>query len=505
MTDAGGGIWTVSIPSIAAGSHEFKFQADNTAWEDFNGGSYSCTVTNGDFSNRALTVNGDAALPTYCFNSCFACGEAVKITFNVGAGHIMTSPDGLFVAGGAEFGSPGDNPLADSDGDDVWTWVFERQTGFSSYYTYLNGNCPDWSCKEMIAGQACSSPDNFNDRFMGPLMADTVITTCFEECSDVTMCDAAPLRAVTFSVNMNNWTEMFTQPYLSGSFNGWSGDANPMEDADMDGIWTTTLMLVDGDFQYKFQMDNWTTDEVLTDGDPCTITDGGFTNRLISVDGDASVCFEFRSCTECGGTGGDPGNVTLEVNMSSYTDMFTTVYLAGSFNGWDGEANPMEDPDGDGIWTTTLMLPAGNNEYKFTLDNWAVQEEFAGGESCTITDPSGQFVNRLIVVDGDASECWTWNACADCAVNADDLTIDANLFKVNPTLANEFTRLTFNENVEGDKTILVHDLMGKVLYRAEVDATNLQHDISVSGWTNGLYLITVQTENLIASKKITKF
>ena len=76
---------------------------------------------------------------------------------------------------------------------------------------------------------------------------------------------------------------------------------------------------------------------------------------------------------------------------------------------------------------------------------------------------------------------------------------------MNPTLANDYTRLTFNENIEGARTILVHDLMGKVLYRAEVDATDIQHDIAVSGWTNGLYLITVQTENFIASKKITKF
>jgi len=111
----------------------------------------------------------------------------------------------------------------------------------------------------------------------------------------------------------------------------------------------------------------------------------------------------------------------------------------------------------------------------------------------------------LITVNGDASECWNWAECANCSVSADDLTIDANLFQVNPTLANEYTRLTFNENVEGNKTILVHDLMGKVIYRTEIDETNLQHDIPVTSWTNGLYLITVQTENLIASKKITKF
>ncbi|PKP54816.1 hypothetical protein CVT91_18095 [Candidatus Atribacteria bacterium HGW-Atribacteria-1] len=45
-----------------------------------------------------------------------------------------------------------------------------------------------------------------------------------------------------------------------------------------------------------------------------------------------------------------------------------TVAIAGDFNGWNPQANILEDPDGDGIWTGTLKLKPGRYEYMFVLD-----------------------------------------------------------------------------------------------------------------------------------------
>lgn len=45
-----------------------------------------------------------------------------------------------------------------------------------------------------------------------------------------------------------------------------------------------------------------------------------------------------------------------------------TVAIAGDFNSWDPQADILEDPDGDGIWTGTLKLEAGRYEYMFVLD-----------------------------------------------------------------------------------------------------------------------------------------
>ena len=45
-----------------------------------------------------------------------------------------------------------------------------------------------------------------------------------------------------------------------------------------------------------------------------------------------------------------------------------TVAIAGDFNGWNPQANILEDTDGDGIWTGTLKLEPGRYEYMFVLD-----------------------------------------------------------------------------------------------------------------------------------------
>ena len=47
---------------------------------------------------------------------------------------------------------------------------------------------------------------------------------------------------------------------------------------------------------------------------------------------------------------------------------FQTVALAGDFNQWNSQSNPLENPDGDDTWTTTLKLAPGRYEYMFILD-----------------------------------------------------------------------------------------------------------------------------------------
>jgi len=52
----------------------------------------------------------------------------------------------------------------------------------------VNGNCPDWTCKEDLAGLPCGDPNNFNDRFLPELTDNTVVKACFGECTDDGSC-----------------------------------------------------------------------------------------------------------------------------------------------------------------------------------------------------------------------------------------------------------------------------------------------------------------------------
>jgi len=58
----------------------------------------------------------------------------------------------------------------------------------------------------------------------------------------------------------------------------------------------------------------------------------------------------------------------VQFSLKINDDKAHTVAIAGDFNGWNPQANILEDPEGDGIWTGTLNLEPGRYEYMFVLD-----------------------------------------------------------------------------------------------------------------------------------------
>ena len=87
--------------------------------------------------------------------------------------------------------------------------------------------------------------------------------------------------------------------------------------------------------------------------------------------------------SDCENYGGTPCEastdpvVTLNVDMNCVEDIeYTGVFVNGPSFGWCGDCVPMSDDDGDGVWSVTLTdIPAGDLEYKYTLDGWANQED----------------------------------------------------------------------------------------------------------------------------------
>ncbi|MCW5923598.1 MAG: T9SS type A sorting domain-containing protein [Saprospiraceae bacterium] len=178
------GIWEGSI-SVPNGLYEYKVTLDNWAVQEQFGGFEECTKTDpsGQFVNRFLPVSADTDVPRFCFNSCYACGEEVKITFKLGMNGIAPNPDGVWLAGGGNFDVPGGKyKMSDTDGDGIFEIVVPRKQGFSSYYTFANGPCPDYSCKENLEGLPCGNPANFNDRFLPATNSNVTVATCFGAC-----------------------------------------------------------------------------------------------------------------------------------------------------------------------------------------------------------------------------------------------------------------------------------------------------------------------------------
>lgn len=73
--------------------------------------------------------------------------------------------------------------------------------------------------------------------------------------------------------------------------------------------------------------------------------------------------------------------VTLRVTaIPSNTPVGATIYVAGSFNGWNsGDANFTLQPDGLGAYVITIPEGSGTAQYKFTRGSWATVEGNANG------------------------------------------------------------------------------------------------------------------------------
>ena len=107
-------------------------------------------------------------------------------------------------------------------------------------------------------------------------------------------------------------------------------------------------------------------------------------------------------------------NVTFQVDMNQVTAGFTTPEVNGTWNNWCGNCNPMTDADGDGIWEATIPLLSGSYEYKFSADNWTIQEMNDPTASCT--NGNATYTNRVLSV-GTADitvPVVCWGSCDPC-------------------------------------------------------------------------------------------
>ena len=200
-----------------------------------------------------------------------------------------------------------------------------------------------------------------------------------------------------------------TAPSVFGAFNGWCANCNFVTDPDGDGIYCATVQMTPGDQEYKFFTQE-EGDETLTPGLPCTVTNFGFTNRVITVGGTPlSEQYGWETC--------DPGpvfqDITLCVDLSCFTSV-TAPSVFGQFNGWNAGANPVTDPDGDGVYCATVQMIDGDQEYKFFFQEEG-EEGLTPGDPCTVTNFG--FTNRLIVVAGQPlSETYGWEVCGPVCV-----------------------------------------------------------------------------------------
>ncbi len=438
----------------------------------------------------------------------------VNITFEVNTATIPSvDAAGLFLAGGTGFGVPGDNPMVDSDGDGIYTVTLQRDQGFSSHYTFLNGNCADWTCKENLGNLPCGDPNNFDDRFLPAVMSDTTILACFGTCDDDGSCTIVT-DSVDITFELNTATIPTIDPagifIAGGSGFGNPGD-NPLVDPDGDGIYTTTISKPMGfTSNYIFLNGNcsdYNCKENLA-GLPCA-DPNNFNDRLLPpVMSDTTILACFGTCDDDGSCTivTDSIEITFQLNTSSITVDPAGVFIAGGGNFGAPGDNPMVDPDGDGIYTFTTKRPVGFvSFYTFANGNcpdFSCKEDISG-QACA--DPNN-FDDRFFpgaIADTTILACF--GNCVDDGscdeVSISGLEIDKNLFSIRPTIVNDYINLTFGENnLYQEKQMVIMNSVGQIFQITEFQ-NNDSYRINTEQYPSGIYFMTIKTNNKMLTKR----
>lgn len=411
---------------------QYKF-INGVSWES---GNTECGVddTFGGFNRTLDITSADVIVPVVCFNSCSACpgsvagctnpvacnfnpsstlddGSCILVgdacdDGNVGttgdvltsncicAGTPLTTPFNITfqvdMTTQSGFTTPEVNgtfnnwcgncaPMSDANGDGIWELTIPLLAG--NYEFKFSADA--WAMQEnLIAGSSCTVTNGiFTNRTL-VVSGDAVLpVVCWGACVDCSQ--ATPYYDVTFAVDMNQQTG-FTTPELNGTFNNWCGNCTPMSDANGDGIWNVTLTLLQGTYEYKFSTDNWTGQETLTPGDPCTITTDNFTNRLLNLTSDIvldPVCY--GSCSACF----NPVNGCTNASACNFNPNANTD---------DGSCILVGDPCDDGNSISLNDIINANCECSGTIPNGGCTNSLA----CNF-DPSALVDDGSCILVGD--------------------------------------------------------------------------------------------------------
>ncbi len=196
--------------------------------------------------------------------------------------------------------------------------------------------------------------------------------------------------------------------YLAGTFNDWNPAKDLMKDDNKDGVYSITIRLEPGSYQYKFVQDGKWIEDPFSAG----YTDDGMggKNSLLDVP-DGKEAIEVGIAGKGGNETAKPvegapapaaGGNKIKVTFIFKTDagVSAQIYVAGTFNGWDQTAYKMADNDGDGIYKYTTMLEPGRYQYKFVKDGQWLTDESAA----EFADDGFGGKNSVLVVPPDAKD-----------------------------------------------------------------------------------------------------
>jgi len=479
-------VYTATL-MLQPGRYEFKFVNGND-WPFAENVPQTCTVEVNGNSNRQIMVGNDPVSYSVCYGECADCGQSA-IRVRVDMSTVDLDADGIGGEPGEDVHPTGVHmngsfngwdpnvfiPLQDWDGNKVWEGLIATFTADPIEFKFING--PSWDFpNETISGPCGAGNGN---RLVTITDANTVLPVfCWSSCDPCSQ----PVP-VTFHVDMNaSCADTSPGVNLMGTVADWATGA-PMSDDDGDGVWTLTLNLAAGNYEYKFR-----------------IGDGGWEgigNRQLTVVAETpqdlpAVCF--NSAEPCGAVVA-PGDVTFQIRPGALTlDAGEVMWVMGDFTqpNWQDGALQMEDNDGDGTWSVTVpQVCISSIFYKFRAgapggtDFTEETADFSAIGGCGVDNGTFSDNRQLVRADGNPiTVCWTFDTCEACGPTAvEEAEVAANL-QVYPVPAEDQLNVAFN--VIGSERV-------KLTLINSLGQTVIEENL---GLVNGQKLVVLNTENI---------
>lgn len=529
MTDADGdGVFTYEFTTDVPAHIEFKF-INGDDWPFVEDVPNICQVELFGNDNRYLDVaEGDqSASYEVCYGSCAACG-LTAVLFRVDMSlEAAVSPNGVHIAGEFQGWDPGATPMADADGDGIWTLftAFDASAIDGNLeYKYVNGNA--WTNpNENLSGDCSDGTGNRVLVLDGANLLTGVPGTNAAQCYNSCGSCVAPTQ-VTFRVDMSTQAAVAENGvHVAGTFQGWNPGGTALTDDDGDGVWEVTLGLQQGPIQFKFVNGNAWGGEGAGNVDNESINGAcaaaGSDNRFLEIGADAIeyvVCY--NSCDPTCVANPDPADITFRVDMSNESVAASGVWVMGGFTSpqWQAGAIQLTDDDGDGTYETTYTVDGGAEVvFKFVNGDptvgtngtdffeesgiYDITDPVTGEpvttnfqeQLCGVPNPFGAF-NRLHVRSGVAEVLYDvcYNSCANCAgvIGIDEAgALEGIQLFPNPTSGR--LTLAFAGALDAG-TVRVVDLAGRMAVEKNLVAGSQQSlEIDLSGLPSGLYLVEV--------------
>jgi len=539
----GDSIYSIEL-QMAAGTIQYKFiNGNNWGPNEFADGTSGLPCQADGSDNRELIIPDSDSLDvgTVCWESCISCDE-VYVTFRVDMEYEDVSDAGVHVAGNFQGWDPSTTMLEIDSVTGVYTMTTALGMGEELQFKFVNGN--EWSGAESVPDDCAAGGNRF---FTVPDFDTTTVAICFAACD---ACAGAPDTAtVTFQADMSDLLNYGFDPTvhtleLRGAMNGWSGGdvfEEDLLDPELYSIDVTFSAYVGDAVEWKFKAnpdENWNNngwesgsnhmidwtgeDQVLDPLLPNILPTGELQNEV-----NMNVVIEWHEGTLNSNTG------------EAFPVAPDTIIMNGSFlNGWYtwgdcmgpdcatpvGEGVPkLTDEDGDGVYTGTVILPAGHSNvftFKFgafypgvdslasVSDNGAMDNEAGFGADYVAYIPSEQSTDyELMGAFGDNNPDNPWlSIIGDKPIIANEFSLMGNY----PNPFNPSTSIMFNLDAASHINVRIFNLMGeevRILQNNSLEAGF--HSVTWNARNNfgkevpsGMYFYSIESNGKILSGKM---